>query len=301
MKIFLPLITLMTLIILSCDSTNFLAPLADKSSDEYLLEEAKIKIDKAQYAEAIALLAKMKKATNERSITLAAATLGEAGLGILDVIKESFGTDSKDGVGGTDGFLDTIDVTSVFGSGVTKSKRISALNSAIAIVAAAPEPNDSTKNLACILAGLLAAPTIVDGKSSIAAATTNLETILAKAEGAGSSADECPGIDEFEQNLTTISEVQISITSVLDSIRECSILDFSGSDLNAIEEAVKSLNDNADQGCESVKCEGPLCDALSLGCISSLIDTSDNPQAGDGKLATCEILQNCLDPSSSCF
>lgn len=294
---FLALLLLLSLGLLSCDDNNYFTSLGDTSSNDYLMEEARLKVDQKEYTAALAIIDKITTDSNEYRILWTSALLGSVGLGLLDIVANIL---PDEGSSGTDNFLDSFDEAIVFGTGAERQTRLAALEESIQILAGAPNPNTGTKNLACIFAGLLAKPIITEGRAAVDAANANLESINAQATGAGTNADECPGISEFETNLQTIVDVQANIADVLATVAECPILDLAGTDLNTIEQSINKLNENADKGCQEIVCSGPICEALKLSCVSSLIDTSGNPQAGDGEIATCEIIQNCTDPTS-CF
>ncbi len=280
-----------------CGTTNFFSSAVDKQSDDYLLEQARVEIDQKQYSEALVNINKMEGDSNEKRLTWTSAILGQAGLGILDIYNSI--SSAKTGGSGSDDIFNSLDDSLVFGSGDIRTSRIAALHEAYDVMAGAPDQSTGIRNIGCLFAGLLALPAIKSGKEAITEATINLEGILGKVSGAGANSEQCPGIDLFEANLNTIDKASADIKPVLETIRSCPILNLKGDTLNVLESAVTKLYDNADKGCQEISCTGIFCQALKLTCISTLIDTSSNPVAGDGKIATCELVQNCMN--GGCF
>lgn len=288
----------------SCDSTNLFYSFADTSSDKALLEAARVATDQEDYAKAINLIDKMEGDSNEKRILLASALLGRAGIGVLSIANSAISTLSDD-FSGSDSFFDSLDESVIFGTGEIREDRLEALDEAINVIATAPNSADAgMQNLGCILSGLLALPSVTTALSAMTAATDNLSQISSNVVGAGATADQCPGITEFEENLTTINSVRQSFSTILATINECPILNISGtSSLNTIETALNKLTSSADNGCQAVlDCSSDttgLCETLGLGCLSSLI-SDISAIAGDGNIETCEIIQNCLNPTD-CF
>ena len=285
----------------SCDTTNLFKPLADKSSDKALLEEAKVALDQEDYPLALSYINQIKGDTNEKRLTHASAILGAADLGILDLANRALSAiDSS----ASDSFFDALASEIDLGTGEEENTKTDALNTAINLLVTAPEtPTKGMLNLGCILSGILAIPSAVSALSAMTSATENLSAITSSVNGTGATRSQCPGIEEFEENLSAISLVQRNFATILETVDSCPILNISGSQtLNTIEQTLTKLTNAADQGCQTVPtCDASdaVCQALGLGCMASLF-TTENVLAQDGEIATCEIVQNCLNPSD-CF
>lgn len=282
----------------ACDSTNFFEPFADKTSDKALLEEALILIDKEDYDGALARIGEMEGDSNKRRVAWTGALLGQAEMGVLDIAK------LVNGGGNLDDLLDNLDDTVIFGTGATRTVKLGALDTALDVLGNAPDPEkESIRNLSCILSGVLSLPTISESITGMNTATSHLTNVLENVEGAGLDSSQCPGVDDFATSLETISGLQATFDTILSSVADCPILDLSGSDsLNSIETSLRKFTDNADSGCEGLPDCGnnPACQALQLTCVSTLLSDAASSVAGDGEVSVCELVQNCLDPTT-CF
>ena len=295
----------LVLLTMACGDTNIATGFVTKDSDKALIIDARKQIDAEEYSDAQETLAKVKGDTNNKRMLQVAATLGASGLSVWKIVLNVLDGNALSGksTSGVDGILDSI-LGSVFGSGETRTQRLTALSTALDLIKTAPLGGDSKlKNTGCLLAAFLAAPRAVDAMASLTVAQSTLTTLSTKVSGTGSSAAECPNLDEFGTALTTLQSVRADFVSILDSVKGCGFITVvtgtATSGLNAVELQLNKLTTNADKGCGTITCTDAFCKALQFGCIQSLL-ADPSAVAGDGVIATCELIQNCIDPTK-CF
>ena len=299
------LIGMLTILILAGCGINFYQPFVSDDSDEWQMIEAQKELDQGNYSKATELLGKLTTDTNTKRILEASASLGTAGLDLWSIVRNILNGDSgSSSSSGVDNIFDLIG-ESVLGTGDTRTERVTVLKANIALLQAAPDPDQSNvQNLSCFLAGILALPMVTDSTSALTTAQTALTSIASTSTGSGSSAEECPDLDELNSSLQTLKEVREAFTTILETAEKCKILNFDdeASSLNTIEQQMQKLTTNADKGCDTVDTStcGNFCDALNLGCVQSSITADETATAGDDVIATCELVQNCINPTT-CF
>ncbi|SMF76482.1 hypothetical protein [Pseudobacteriovorax antillogorgiicola] len=287
------------LFLLSC-STNIYESLVTDTDDTGKMEEAANLIDDQKYDEAVAKLNEVEKDNNEKRFLQVAALLGQSGFNVWQIVIDIIDSGSSSSKITFDRIFDSIS-GSVFGSGDERDARIAAIGQSITLLDTAPEGQTrATANLNCFLGGVLAVVAVDDGNTAMSGVSSALQSIQDNATGTGDSTEECPGIEDLSTNLDLIASVQTNLSLVLAATSDCSFIDFSGSELNSVEQQIADFVDNGDQGCsENPDCgAGAACQALSLGCVQSVVN-DDSSVSGDGTVSSCEIVQNCL--GASCF
>ena len=281
---------------------------SDKArSDGDHLEAARIALDNKNYQLAEQELAEVEEATAEKSLLQAGTILGLGGFNIWDTVVQVLETMKSDGTrsgSGVDAYFNAIG-NDVFGTGAEREARVTAINTAIITLAAAPDPSArDISNLSCFLTGIWALPVIEDASASVLGAQSALNSLATSVSGTGVTADECPNLGGFNTALAAVSIAQANFRSVLSRAAACDFLDLSktSGQLNAVELKIDKFMANADKGCAAptVSCTGsPYCEALKLGCVQNLVADPATP-AGDKIVASCEIAQNCVG-TSACF
>lgn len=280
--------------------TNLFRPVAKKSGDAYYVEQAKNQIDAANYGDAQESLSKVKHVTNDTVLLNVAAVMGQAGMSIWDIVLTII--DKNNLASGTGSGIDKIFnllTDSVFGTGSNRDARLASVATSIGLLLNVPESTTAIDDFRCFLVGLLVVPRITDGTTRLQAAIDAIEKI--SISGDGDTADECSGLDAFTSPLSALSAVQADLALALAQAKNCKILDALGSgSLNEIQATLKKFNNQADQGCQAIDCQGnQICESLQYGCIQTVLNSS-SAKAGDGVVETCEILQNCRT-AGSCF
>ncbi len=283
---------------MSC-SGNLYEGLVSEESDASLLEKAANQIDEQDYRGAEVTLAKVEGDSNQKRILQVASSLGTAGFDIWQIILDVLDTGSGGGDIGFDSLFDSVS-SSIFGV-EKKVERAEALRFSINTLLGAPDTSQSElKNLNCFLGGLLSFTVAEDGDSRISAVQSSLSSIQNNVVGSGSTAAECPGIEQLESNLSSLATIQEDLDLILRATSECSFIDTSSSSLNTVEERLQQFVSNGDKGCsDQPDCGDSLaCQALQFGCVQSEVIDS-NSEVNDGVVSSCEIVQNCLN--ATCF
>lgn len=287
---------------LSC-GVNLYDGIATKESQKYYEDEAKVRLDEGDYQGALDALSKVERNSPKVLIYRVAVILGQAGLSfwqiLLDVVDD---LNSSNNTNNNDSGIEKVFSLlsdSVFGAGEERESKLEALTSSISLL----EQSSSTKleSFRCFLTGILVLPSVEDGTNSILEINSALNNLASAVEGAGETADQCPGLSEFESALSSMSEVQQSLNLVLAQTSNCPILNFLQNDgsLNEVEQRLTKFTEGADRGCPELACDNALCQSLQLGCVQNLLTTS-SAVAGDGIIDRCELVYNCLTPGT-CF
>ena len=205
----------------SC-GTNFLGPISLKNSDNYYLDEASHNIDEGNYEKAKENLNKVKKNSNEKVLLTASATLGASGLGmwtiLLDMIdKNTFSNEQGGGVDNVFNFFSD----NVYGEGEVKESRLTAIRTSISSLKTAPNQISQITNFNCFLVGLLIIPQSSDGTEAMSAVSTSLQNILSNSIGSGSNSDQCPGIDDLDDNLKKIDQLSSDFSTAFELSESC--------------------------------------------------------------------------------
>lgn len=282
--------------------------LALQSNEQAKLEEARVHIDKEEYAEANkilqGLMEKEETDSNEARLLYAAAMLGDAGLDVWSIISEILDDTGKKS--SRSGGLDTIFNTfsdSILGSGAERTKKMETLALAISNLLAAPLPSEKkVNNTACLLAGLLAVPTIADATAAVSNVTAALQQISAAASSGGET---CPNTSLLDSSLEGIRAAAEDFNLVLTAASNCAFLDLESAEalMNQVEESLTRLRTNADKGCELPTCPAavPNCASLFPKCVQEILAVGEHPEyVGNGSVESCEIVLNCTDPTE-CF
>jgi flagellin-like hook-associated protein FlgL len=292
---------------------NILQPVAEPiamSGDRAAMEEeAKVLMDGGDYEEAVKILEKMIDKdgldTNGVRLLYAAAQLGVAELDVWSIITkflDSQGTASRSS--GVNDFFDSFTET-FLGSGEERDQKTEALESSINVLAEAPYPDESdVKTTACLLAGMLAVPTLADAQDSLDEVQAALTQIK---DAAISGGTECPNIDLLTTATAALSEATTAFNLILSAADGCPFLDLSETQalMNTVQSQMAQLVSTADNGCRDLPtCPDnvPDCQSLFPSCVQdSLALGADNPaESGDGIVASCELILHCTDPLA-CF
>ena len=290
--------------LMNCGS-NLFSSLVSDESDTARMVQAQKHLDKRQYSEATTELEKITQDSNMKRILLVSADMGTNELDIWAIVKEILDNSNTSGGSGIDNVFETIGSTILGDDPVTRSNRILAIESNIALLDQSPDQNDTTaKNLSCFLAGVLALPTVSDSTSVLTNAQSVLDEIAGTTTGGGTDTETCPDLSTLNSTLSDMRRIKDSFTAIIASAKKCNILDIedTADSLNAVERQLNSLISNADKGCQSIpSCSGgAYCDALSLGCVQTALEGNETAIANDGIIATCELVQNCINPTA-CF
>jgi hypothetical protein len=287
---------------LSACGSNLYKPAAGKS-EAYYLEEARILLDKDDYAGASDALDQVATHDTQWVLLKVSTYLGPQGLGLWDLILQL--TDTKNlgdqAGGGADRILNALD-ESFFGEGAVRQAKTEAMNNSITLLKST-EQTSTVSNLRCLLGSFLILPVVTSAQSTIEDILSSLQTIADSAVSGGSSAGSCPGVGDFSSSLSNATGLLSSLSTAKDEYGSCKIFQAatSSGSLNQIQEKIDRLFDNADKGCLSINCTlgGNLCNAIQLPCVNDLLN-ADGAVAGDGQIAVCELIQNC-GGNTSCF
>ncbi len=290
-----------------CD-VNVFESVASKNSDAYWLEEARIQIDQESFGDALEALNHVGSDSNELRLIRSAARLGQSGLSLWSVLLTAIDGTSyskTDTTSGTDQVFNSIS-SAVVGTGETKTSRLEALSSAVEDLLAAPDASAArVRNMSCFLAGVMALPTVEDTNSAVQSTISSLNSIAATTNTSNPSAS-CPDTTNLTSSLALISSAQARFGLILKATESCTFLDTSSgsSSLNAIEIALKKFSAQADKGCSSTpscSANDAACKALGLNCVYEALNADGaTSKASDGTVSSCELVQNCLDPTQ-CF
>jgi hypothetical protein len=283
---------------------NLFRSVASRTSDRVLMEEARVRIDNKDFVGALNSLAKVKIDSNEKRLLQVSAELGNANFSLWQIILdlatgEKLKNSSKSG---TDFIFDAFS-DAVLGTESEQETKIAAIERSIELLQGSPQPDeDDVENLRCFLGGVLVFPSLEIANQTIDTAKSNLEQVVDEAQNGGSTADDCPNVSLVNDAMEDVSEVRQSMSLILGAVQGCAFFDVSeaADKLNQVEKFVNNLGDQADKGCTSTPdCgDSKACDALQLGCVAEVVQ-DEAAQAGDGEIATCELMQNCI--GSSCF
>lgn len=285
------------------------------------LEQARVLMDQKKYDEAVDVLEPViddDPDSNEAYLLYAAAKLGVAELDVWSIIsdvleaqeksssKKSTATassSSSKSSGGLDELLDSLG-DSVLGTGTERTAKVEALIDAITTLRAAPDPDKKdVQNTACLLAGILAVPTVASAKSSLDDATTALQTIKTSASDGGQT---CPDITALDDAAAGVSAAAAAFNLILQVASSCPFLDLEETQatMNAVQTQMSLLTENADKGCDSLPtCPAALPDCQSLfpTCVQQALAVgTSSAKAGDGTISSCELVLNCT-VTGGCF
>lgn len=296
-------IAFMFIFVVACGA-NVYESFTSKNTDRHLMAEARILIDKKKYDEAIDILEKVENNSNDKAILTAGAKLGKSGLSMWELLLEvvdGIQSGNSSGSGIEQVFNSFSD--SLFGVGEERTERLAALEEAIDLLKSAPEQDGKIEGFRCFLTGILVLPIVNDSAKNMVTATNALTSLQDSITGSGSSRDECPGLTDFETAMASMNNMQSSLSIILDATESCSILkslqDASG--LNEVSQMIDKFVAGADQGCPQITCDNPACQALQLGCMQEVLNTtSEAAQPNNGQLATCELVYNCRT-AGTCF
>jgi hypothetical protein len=295
------LVVMIVAVISSCGQQNFFEGFTEAKSDEARLAEAEALIDEKEYAKALGVINEVEGDTNEKRMLEVAASLGASGVSIwqliIDIINNQL--QSSDDVSFDQIFASMS--ADILGTGTEKTAKITAMQSSIQSLIAAPDPAaNRLVNLNCFLGGVLSVITVTDGEAALTQVQDALTTIQQSSTGSGSTADECPGIDDLSTGLERINQVQSSLGLILQATQGCGFINLGENSPNRIEENLNQVISAADKGCEPTPSCGSseACQALSLGCVQEEVDVTAGV-ADDSEVASCELVQNCI--GTDCF
>ncbi len=279
----------------SCGNTNYLQFMADETSEASALEKARVEIDSKKYSDASATLAGISSDSNEKRKLLASSRLGAAGIDFWNIIV----TTINEGISNLsfDSFLALVDsaLESTYGISGTDERRAALIATDEAINELLTAPGASApdiQSMACMIAALDSIPLSTTLTSTLNGLQTSLNSLVLDPTDPS-----CPDTTSLETAMEDVTVEMGFLGNVLLAIKNCGTIinpDKSGS-LNAIEQTLKILLDNADQGCSS---SGASCSTVECR-ISSCLSDSSTAQADDGEVSTCELVENCL--SGNCF
>jgi hypothetical protein len=291
--------------LVACD-TNIYSSFVPDDSDQARMEKARVQLDEQEYDSALETLGEVERDSNELRLLRVSARLGASGLSMWSILKDIVDGDGFDDSNGSgiDNFFDLLSA-GVVGDGDTRPVRLEALTSSIEDLIAAPDQKaPRVKNLSCFLAGILALPNVADATAAIQGTSSSLSALAATVD-ASSSNPICPDLSSLNANLATISQVQANFALIFAATDGCKLVDFKGTggNLNAIEQQLAKFNQQADRGCSPTPAcgSGAACQALGLGCVYQALTAEGKASLPtDGSVTNCELVQNCLNPSS-CF
>lgn len=272
------------------------------------LEEARTEIDSGEYAKASEILLKLieQEATDsdEARLLYAAALLGDAGLDIWSIIADILNETGKNSnrSGGIDTIFNTFSDTAL-GTGSERTEKTAALAAAINTLSAAPNAQDKKiLNTICLLAGMLAAPTLADASAAVATVSTALQQISASATSNGAS---CPNISLLDTGLSGIQATAANFNLILSAAANCPFIDLNSATamMNQVELSLSRLRANSDKGCVLPTCPSsqPNCAASFPSCVQSSLGVGQHPEyANNGRIEACEIVLHCTD-AAECF
>ena len=283
-------------------------PLALKSDKQSKLEEARVLMDQRRYGAAGDIVEPMtedeQQDSNEARLLYAAAKIGEAGLDVWTIVRDILaaedGASASRQSGGLDQVLNSF-TDSVLGTGAERQGKIDALAAAIIALRDAPQPAEKKlRNTACLLAGLLAVPTVADAEAGITATFAALKQLQSSAAGG-----QCPDVTALDRATSGIIGTIDDFNLIVETAANCPFLDIASVKTlsNQVEVRLAKLKANADKGCATVPaCPAgfPNCAALLPPCVVQALQSDGAAVAGDGKIAACEVLLNCSDPAA-CF
>ena len=296
-----PIYFIACIFLVAC-GVNFYEPITQSQTDQYYLQEVDNAINSGNYTKASELLAKVESKDNETLLTEIYIKLGLVGLSfwdvMLDIIQTS--TSKKSSKSGIDKIMDSLS-DSIFGEGDEMTLRSKALSESITLLNSSSLANKKSDLLSCFLSGVLAYPSIQEGKTAVTNSINALADVLDNIVGSGANAGECPNLSELDSSLENLNRVKNDFNTILETLNSCEILNFMSSDgsLNSIEEKLKQFTENADLGCDISECSDIVCQALKLGCVESVLNI-ESAVANDNKVESCELLINCSD-IVSCF
>lgn len=280
--------------------TNFYGFLVFTKDDTEImvLEEARNDLDNKKYTKAANRLDKLEEDSNEKSLLLASAHIGSSGLDLWSIIKNVIQDESIAPGSGIDTVFESL-TASLFGAGEERISKKAGMRNAITTLLAAPDRSDPRiGNLGCFLAGLWSYPTLEDASAVLTALQSNLTTLNQEIANTG----DCGSTDNLVNNVSDISLVSADIQMINLMISNCTLFSTNGtsSNLNSLERSLNKFTTNADGGCSPSACTGNaiICAALEESCVQQTFST--NASAGDGQIASCEILYGCSD-STVCF
>ena len=285
--------------------------MALKGSASARLEQARIDLDQKKFDAALAILTPMIGGvddSNQARLYYAAAKLGQAELDLWSVVEkilgDSTGTKAKSGQSTGNGIDDLLNNVSdsVLGVGAARAVKVAALADAVATLNNAPDATArDVRNTGCLFAAFLAVPTIADAQSGLAATLTALNQIKSSATGGGT---ECPDIGALDTASASLTAASGNFSLVLAAAKNCPFInvDQAAALMNSVEATLATLTKNADLGCDALPaCPAsvPNCQALFPSCVQDALKVgSSGAVAGDGKIAACELVLHCTDPTA---
>ncbi len=287
-------------------------PLAMKSDKKAQLEEVRVLLDKKEYAKALDVVEPIvedeETDSNEARLLYGAAKLGVAELDVWSIISNildatSASNNNNAGGGGLDDVIDSLS-TEVLGSGAERQSKSAALIDALTTLRNAPYPDDRRiLNTGCLFAAFLAVPTLAEATEAMTAMTAALTQISSAASSGGAV---CPNVSLLDSAAAGVLSAAANFNLVLQAAANCPFLDLeqTASAMNQLETTLGNLKFNTDRGCDSLPtCPAslPNCATLFPTCVQQALAVgTSSAKAGDGVLSSCEIILNCVDPTT-CF
>jgi hypothetical protein len=278
---------------------NLFSYVSTPTTPKEKLAQAQVLIDDRDYSEAKDLLEDLIESddSNRARLLLAAAILGDGGVGMWDIISnavENATSSAASSGSGSGDILSSISGTVLGSDDATRIKRITALREAIGTLREAPTPEEGkVLGTSCFLAGLLIVPTSADATRLLAETMDSLADVRATMTNGGAT---CPALNTFEESLENLIVVQGAIQDALSLVSSCPILNSAeaAGDLNAAQQAIDTLVTGADQGCNTGNA------AIYPTCVRDILEDPDNMgTSGDEEISSCEFLTNCS--GGGCF
>jgi hypothetical protein len=283
---------LSTALLSSCGFNLLYYVASGKDSKEVQLEDARILLDKKDYAGAATILTKLKdssdKDSNDVRLMLAAANLGVSGLDIWSIVATLL-EKSTEKSGSANSILSSIS-DDLIRTGDEKVARLAALEEAIDALKSAPDPEETrVQDTACFLGAILVVPTIAEATTALAA----LQTAITAAAGGN-----CDGAAGLSTALGDLTATASRFSLVLDTAKACPFLKIDTSSVDGVNGALNSLITGADKGCDAFPAG---MEALIPACVQKAAGLpNDRALAGDKRIDSCELVLHCYDPVS-CF
>jgi hypothetical protein len=262
-----------------------------QSADETRLDDARARAAKGDEAQALALVTPLIEDpsvdSDEARLVYAEARLGAAGIpatgaltGKVDMARLLASV--------TEGGL---------GTGDARQGKLDALADAVATLLDAPNPDDHVvQNGACLVAALLAQPTLLDARAAEEAMHAGLR----------SAGKNCDDTKQLDQPATALVGLAANLNLIAEAAGSCPFFDIEAARplVGDMQGRLAVLKDAADRGCQGLPpcpASDPSCGALFPSCVRQMLSIgTSSAVAGDGKIASCELVLHCLD-AGLCF
>lgn len=294
--------------------TSLYRPISSKDTPEALREETLLLLNGGQYENAITTAEKLwsKDKTNESASLYSIALSSSAGVGLFDLTVNSIKIATSGSSQNTSSAQAGSAGNNVFNSlsGLLPTftpEQLAKLKKSIEILDSAPNKKASELVFQrCLTAGIYTVPTVANLQKSITLVQATLSGLPSKL-GSGSGSSCSATASEINSAATEVSASINGLTSLagdfataMTIIGECFPSSEGKASLNSVSQQVSKLLENADKGC-SIPQTQKIGNYTLPSCLNDTIVATggDSAEAGDGKIAGCELFINC--PTGSCL